>query len=93
MAEAYSPLVRGERLDSELLQTLVKKYKKTSAQILLRWSLQKGFVPLPKSATPSRIKENADVYDFELTAEEMKNLETGEYAPCCWDPTKAGLAD
>jgi diketogulonate reductase-like aldo/keto reductase len=55
--------------------------------------LQKGFVPLPKSVTPSRIKENADVYDFELTADEMKGLETGEYAPCCWDPTKAGLGD
>ncbi|PQE30455.1 Aldo keto reductase protein [Rutstroemia sp. NJR-2017a WRK4] len=91
--EAYSPLVRGERLDSELLQPLAKKYQKTPAQILLRWSLQKGFVPLPKSVTPSRIKENADVYDFELTEEEMKGLETGEYAPCCWDPTKAGLED
>ncbi|PQE15304.1 Aldo keto reductase protein [Rutstroemia sp. NJR-2017a BVV2] len=93
IAEAYSPLVRGERLDSELLQPLAKKYQKTPAQILLRWSLQKGFVPLPKSVTPSRIKENADVYDFELTADEMKGLETGEYSPCCWDPTKAGLAD
>ncbi|KAM3082330.1 hypothetical protein ACMFMF_001995 [Clarireedia jacksonii] len=93
IVEAYSPLVRGERLDSELLQPLVKKYQKTSAQILLRWSFQKGFVPLPKSVTPSRIKENADIYDFELTAQEMKDLETGEYSPCCWDPTKAGLSD
>ncbi|TVY21881.1 putative oxidoreductase [Lachnellula arida] len=91
--EAYSPLVRGERLEDKLLQPLVKKYGKTPAQILVRWSLQRGFVPLPKSVTPSRIVENTDVYDFELTAEDMKSLETDEYSPCCWDPTKATLQD
>ncbi|RAL67191.1 hypothetical protein DID88_007968 [Monilinia fructigena] len=57
IVEAYSPLVRGERHDSKLLVPLAKKYNKTSAQILLRWSLQKGFVPLPKTVTPNRIKE------------------------------------
>jgi len=75
------------------LQPLTKKYGKSPAQILMRWSLQKGFVPLPKSVTPSRIVENADVYDFELTAEEMKTLDLDEYSPCCWDPTKATLKD
>lgn len=79
--------MRGQRLDDKLLQPLVKKYGKTPAQILLRWSLQKGFVPLPKSVTPKRIEENADIYNFELTADEMEHLETGEYAPCTWDPT------
>lgn len=69
------------------MQPLVKKYGKTAAQILIRWSLQKGFVPLPKSVTLSRIDENADVYDFELTSEDMKTLETGDYSPCAWDPT------
>ncbi|KAF4630484.1 hypothetical protein G7Y89_g7657 [Cudoniella acicularis] len=59
--EAYAPLVRGQRLDEPALQPLMKKYGKTFAQILMRWSLQKGFVPLPKSVTPSRIVENADV--------------------------------
>lgn len=44
-------------------------------------------MPLPKSVTLSRIEENADVFDFRLTDEEMKSLETGEYAPCSWDPT------
>jgi diketogulonate reductase-like aldo/keto reductase len=85
--EAYSPLVRGDRLEETILQPLIKKYGKTAAQVLMRWSLQKGFVPLPKSVTRSRIEENADVYDFELSPEEMKTLETGEYSPCAWDPT------
>ncbi|KAL3422053.1 aldo-keto reductase [Phlyctema vagabunda] len=89
--EAYSPLVRGERMDEKVLQPLAKKYEKTPAQILLRWSLQRGFVPLPKSVTPTRIEDNAEIFDFELTAEEMKSLETGQYAPCTWDPTVATL--
>ncbi|KAL9066876.1 MAG: hypothetical protein Q9161_007295 [Pseudevernia consocians] len=46
-----------------------------------------GFVPLPKSVTHSRIEENANVYDFGLTAEDMKSLHTMEYSPCSWDPT------
>ena len=102
--EAYCPVVRGQRFGEPVLQSMVKKYNKTPAQVLLRWSLQKvklhsfirvhgkltslqGFVPLPKSVTPSRIEENANIYDFELTEEEMKSLDTGAYAPCAWDPT------
>jgi diketogulonate reductase-like aldo/keto reductase len=46
-----------------------------------------GFVPLPKSVTKSRIEENAQLYDFELSEEDMKSLETGVYEPCAWDPT------
>jgi diketogulonate reductase-like aldo/keto reductase len=52
------------------------------------WTIQ-GFIPLPKSVTPSRIEENADVYDFELTNDDMKTLDTGMYEPCAWDPTKS----
>jgi len=91
VVEAYAPLVRGERLEEKVLQPIMKKYRKTAAQVLLRWSLQKKLVPLPKSVTPSRIEENADLYDFELTPEEMKSLETDEYSPCCWDPTISSL--
>lgn len=50
-------------------------------------TFRQGFVPLPKSITPARIEENAQVYDFELSEEDMKSLETGEYSPCSWDPT------
>lgn len=85
--EAYCPIVRATKEDDPLLIPLSKKYGKTSSQILLRWSLQMGFVPLPKSVTKSRIEENSDVYDFELSEEEMKSLDTGVYEPCAWDPT------
>ncbi|ODQ69020.1 hypothetical protein LIPSTDRAFT_108202 [Lipomyces starkeyi NRRL Y-11557] len=93
VVQAYCPIVRGRRMDDPVLQPLVKKHGKTGAQILIRWSLQKGFVPLPKSVTPSRIVENADVYDFELDAEDMKALEINAYEPCAWDPTVAGLEE
>jgi len=91
VVEAYCPLVRGERMREEVLKPLMKKHGKTAAQILLRWSLQKGYVPLPKSVTPSRIEENAEVFDFELSDKEMETLVTGEYAPCTWDPTGSPL--
>ncbi|MCJ1293162.1 hypothetical protein MMC34_004715 [Xylographa carneopallida] len=78
VVEAYCPIVRGQRFEEPALQPMVKKYGKTPAQ---------GLVPLPKSVTHSRIDENANVYDFELSGEEMKSLETGQYAPCSWDPT------
>ncbi|KAI1317570.1 2,5-diketo-D-gluconic acid reductase A [Xylariaceae sp. FL0255] len=91
--EAYSPVVQGTRWGNKTLIALAEKYGKTEAQILLRWSLQKGLVPLPKSVTPSRIVENAGLYDFEITGEDMKELETDDYAPVCWDPLVSGLAD
>ncbi|KIY01667.1 uncharacterized protein Z520_01804 [Fonsecaea multimorphosa CBS 102226] len=88
VVEAYCPVVRGERKDEKVLQDLSRKKGKTWAQILLRWSLQKGFVPLPKSETPSRIQDNANLYDFELDADDMESLNfPTSYAPCAWDPT------
>ncbi|KAI1495532.1 aldo-keto reductase [Biscogniauxia marginata] len=89
--EAYAPVIRGARWGEPVLVKLAEKHGKTQAQILIRWSLQKGFVPLPKSVTSSRIEENANVFDFQLTKEDMEELETNEYAPVCWDPVKTGL--
>lgn len=88
VVEAYSPLVRGEKGDDETLNGIAKKHGKSWAQVLVRWSLQKGYVPLPKSVTPKRIIENKEVYDFELDEEDMKKLDMPyEYYVCAWDPT------
>ena len=91
VVEAYCPIVRGERSEESKLQALGKKYGKSPPQILLRWSLQRGLVPLVKTVTPSRVLENADVFDFELTEAEMEDLTTDDYSPCAWDPTKLPL--
>ncbi|KAN0083460.1 NADP-dependent oxidoreductase domain containing protein [Elaphomyces granulatus] len=87
VVQAYSPLVQAKRMDEPVLNELALKYNKTPAQILLRWSLQKGFVPLPKTVTPSRIEENIAVFDFELTNQDMDALHTNDYLPVTWDPT------
>ncbi|MDW7658567.1 MAG: aldo/keto reductase [Bacillota bacterium] len=92
LLEAYSPLGTGKVFDVPELQEMAKKYNKTIAQISLRWSLQMGFLPLPKSTTPSRIKENADLFDFELTAEDTAFL--AGLKDCCGtasDPDKIGF--
>lgn len=72
--EAWSPLSRGAVFDHDVIQTLAKKYNKTPAQIVLRWHIQEDTIVIPKSVTPSRIKENIDVFDFSLTNEEMKEI-------------------
>lgn len=89
--EAYCPIVRGQRFDDPVVKKLADKHGKTPAQVLLRWSLQRGYVPLVKSVTPSRIAENADIWDFELTDAEVAELATDEYSVCAWDPTVAPL--
>ncbi|OJJ42893.1 hypothetical protein ASPZODRAFT_136742 [Penicilliopsis zonata CBS 506.65] len=87
VVEAYSPLAHGTRMNESVLKQLGAKFDKSPAQIMIRWSLQMGFVPLPKSVTPSRIGENKEVFDFELSVEDMQRLDTGDYAPTDWDPT------
>lgn len=73
--EAWSPLMQGEVVNVSEIQELAKKYGKTPAQIVLRWDLQHGIVTIPKSVKEHRIKENADIFDFELTAEDMAKLD------------------
>lgn len=75
LSEAYSPLGTGDILGVEALQNLAEKHKKSVAQIVLRWSLQKGFLPLPKSVTETRIIENGQLFDFELSDEEMNQID------------------
>jgi len=89
--EAYSPLVKARRMDDPALKPLMEKHSKTPAQILIRWSIQKGFIPLPKTATEARLKENIDVFDFTLDEADMAQLATDDYYVTSWDPTTAGL--
>lgn len=71
LLEAYSPLGTGKIFSIDALNELANRYNKSVAQIVLRWSLQKGFSPLPKSVTKERIIENNQLFDFELTTEDM----------------------
>ena len=89
--QAYSPLTHGERLKDSKLVKLAKRYPgKSPAQVLIRWALQHETVVLPKSANVKRISENANVYDFELSADDMQRLNGfNEDLRTCWDPTEA----
>ncbi|KZT63262.1 Aldo/keto reductase [Daedalea quercina L-15889] len=89
--QAYSPLVRG-RFDDPVLQDVAKKYNKTVAQVLARWSLQRGFCPLPKSAQPARVVSNTDLYDFEMSPEDIARidaLDQGKDGALKWNPVDA----
>lgn len=72
--EAWSPLMQGQLLDHEVLKDIANKYNKSTAQIILRWDLQNGVVTIPKSTKEHRIIENASVFDFELTKEDMERI-------------------
>lgn len=75
LIEAYSPLVTGKRMDDPTLSAMAKKHDKSTAQVLIRYSIQKGWIPLPKSKTPGRIKENLDVSSFSLDKDDMEALD------------------
>jgi len=88
VVEAYSPLAHGSGLDNPILADVAKKHSKTTAQIMIRWCLEIGTVPLPKSETPERIKQNLDVFDFELDQDDMAKIKTLESnLRTAWDPT------
>ncbi|KAK4446127.1 NADP-dependent oxidoreductase domain-containing protein [Podospora aff. communis PSN243] len=91
--EAYSPLARGFRMKDKTLKGVAETYRKTPAQILIRWSLQKGFVPLPKSNKKARIKANVEVFDFDIAEEDLRRLDTKEFKTTFWDPTVIGLEE
>jgi diketogulonate reductase-like aldo/keto reductase len=74
--EAYSPLVRGRKFSNPVLTGIARKYGRTPAQILIRWSLQHGLIPIPKSSRKERIIENASVFDFLIEDDDMKLLDS-----------------
>jgi diketogulonate reductase-like aldo/keto reductase len=85
--EAYSPLTRGQKLDHPVVRRAAQRVGRTAAQVLLRWGIQHEFVTLPKSVTPERISENAALFDFELDAQSMRELdELEEGLVTGWDP-------
>ncbi|MCY9136883.1 aldo/keto reductase [Peribacillus frigoritolerans] len=73
--ESWSPLGRGNLLEEPTINHIAKKHGKSSAQVLIRWHLQHDLVVIPKSITPSRIKENAQVFDFSLSLNEMNQID------------------
>jgi diketogulonate reductase-like aldo/keto reductase len=73
--EAYSPLGTGGLLGNDVVKEVAANYGKSPAQVLIRWSLQHGFLPLPKSVHPEYIKANAEVFDFEISPEDMVKLD------------------
>lgn len=92
LSEAYSPLGTGDLLGNELVNKLAQEHGKSPAQILIRWSLEHGFVPLPKSVHEEYIKANGQVFDFSLSNEEMKLFDGLEgKGNLALDPDKANF--
>ncbi|KAL8682940.1 MAG: hypothetical protein Q9224_006727 [Gallowayella concinna] len=90
VVEAYAPLVRALRMKHPIISSLSEKYSCTPAQLLVRWSLQHGYVPLPKSVTKDRIVKNGDVSGFEIEAKDMEEMDgLDEYLVTDWDPVDA----
>ena len=88
--EAYSPLTQGEKLNHQKIQQIAKRHDKTPAQVLIRWSLQHNLVTIPKSVREERIKENSQVFDYNLTNDDMRILDSlNENFRNSWDPTNA----
>ncbi|ADM39308.1 glyoxal/methylglyoxal reductase [Bacillus spizizenii] len=73
--EAWSPLMQGQLLDNEVLAQIAEKHNKSVAQVILRWDLQHEVVTIPKSIKEHRIIENADIFDFELSQEDMDKID------------------
>jgi diketogulonate reductase-like aldo/keto reductase len=88
LLEGYSPLTKGLKLNDRKLLDMASKYSRSPAQILIRWSLQRGVVTIPKSSRKGRISENAEVFDFALSPEDMSLLDSfDEGLRTSWDPS------
>jgi len=86
--EAYSPLAKAQRMTDATLVTVAEECGVTPAQVMIRWSLQRRYVTIPKSTNPARIANNADVFGFELSDHQMELLNSlDEHLVTGWDPT------
>ena len=88
--EAYSPLARAKKFRDPRLLDVARRCSLTPAQVMIRWCLQRGCVVIPKSVTPARIEENAQLGDAPLSAADMKSLDAlDEHFVTHWDPTRS----
>ncbi len=92
--EAYQPLAHGLYLDNPVVLEIAKKHEKTPTQVIIRWHLQSGIIPIPRTSSVEHMKENVDVFDFELDTDDMNGLNrlnversVNNFAPNCMDPT------
>ena len=76
VVEAWSPLARGKVFDNELLKSIAATHNKSVSQICLRWCIEHNAITIPKSTTPERIQDNIDIFDFELSPEEIEQIDT-----------------
>nr|WP_017854282.1 aldo/keto reductase [Leptospira interrogans] len=87
--EAYSPLAHGQKIEDPTIAKIAQKYDKTPAQILIRWAIEQKIVVIPKSIKKERIIENSKVFDFAISEEDMKILNSlDEDFRTCWDPSE-----
>lgn len=75
IVQAHSPLAEVRGAQNEIVKNIAENYSKTTVQVFIRWGLQHGVVPIPKSTHVERIQENLEVFDFELSSEDMKTLD------------------
>ena len=73
--ESWSPLQNGQILNDQTIQQIAHEVSKSPAQVIIRWNIQHGVVVIPKSITPSRITENIQVFDFELSRAQMARID------------------
>jgi len=87
VVEAYSPLAHANRMNDKTVGELAEKYGKSNAQILLRWAVQRGTIPIPKSTNRIRMKENIEIFDFSIDDADMNKLNNlGDNFRTCGDP-------
>lgn len=92
--QAWSPLSAGQNnlFRNEILCRIAQAHSKSVAQVVLRWLIQRGIVPIVKSSSPQRMKENLDIFDFELTRSEMQQIAILDTGNTCFEPRKTGIA-
>lgn len=85
----YSPLTKGKKLQDKTLVEIAKRHNKSPAQILIRWSVEQGFITIPKSSDPSRIEQNTEVFSWSLDKDDLKTLNEMPDWSCTWNPCKS----